>query len=414
MPVSKDRCTEVVEFAIANGDEIACAHFGLPQETITRYKRQYKQFVRDDEDLDVPEERLVQLAARAQKANDLNNAIRKENRESYRLFNTLEATYDEYVKLLSECPLAKFDVVTKPAGKSERIGVVHLSDLHLNEQIDPRESNGNCYDFTVAAKRLQKYVAESKAIFNAMGVAQVYIFMTGDLINSDRRLSEKLVSATSRVRASLLATYLLQQVIIDYANDYTVAVASISGNESRLDDTDMDSSDILSSNNFDYLIYNNLRMLFVGKPVEFIDSINNMQQVVTLDNGFNALLVHGNYLKGAISDKQIGVLLQQYAYKGIPIHGVFCGHIHSASVGDIVSRASSLCGGNSYSTNDLQFVSRASQNAYIVNKDKGYNGIKIDLQETDGYKGYNIIEELERYNVRNSIANTRVIIETLN
>lgn len=414
MPVSKDRCTEVVEFAIANGDEIACAHFGLPQETITRYKRQYKQFVRDDEDLDVPEERLVQLAARAQKANDLNNAIRKENRESYRLFNTLEATYDEYVKLLSECPLAKFDVVTKPAGKSERIGVVHLSDLHLNEQIDPRESNGNCYDFTVAAKRLQKYVAESKAIFNAMGVTQICIFMTGDLINSDRRLSEKLVSATSRVRASLLATYLLQQVIIDYANDYTVAVASISGNESRLDDTDMDSSDILSSNNFDYLIYNNLRMLFVGKPVEFIDSINNMQQVVTLDNGFNALLVHGNYLKGAISDKQIGVLLQQYAYKGIPIHGVFCGHIHSASVGDIVSRASSLCGGNSYSTNDLQFVSRASQNAYIVNKDKGYNGIKIDLQETDGYKGYNIIEELERYNVRNSIANTRVIIETLN
>ena len=110
-------------------------------------------------------------------------------------------------------------------------------------------------------------------------------------------------------------------------------------------------------------------MLFTGKSVEFIDSINNMQPVVTLDSGFNALLIHGNYLKGAISDKQIGVLLQQYAYKGIPIHGVFCGHIHSASVGDIVSRASSLCGGNSYSTNDLMFVSRASQNLYIVNKE---------------------------------------------
>ena len=414
MPVSKDRCTEVVEYAIANGDEIACAHFGLPQETITRYKRQYKQFIRDDKDAEVPEERLVDLAAKAQKANDINAVIRKENRESYRLYNVLDATYQEYINLLSECPLAKFDIITIPAKESSKIGILHASDLHLNEIIDPRESNGNCYDFTVASKRLQKYVAESKTIFNAMGVTQVYLFLTGDIINSDRRLSEKLVSATSQVRASLLATYLIQQVIIDLANDYTVSVASVAGNESRISQDDMDSCDILSSNNWDYAIYNNLRMLFSGKSIEFIDSINNMQQVVTLDNGFNALLIHGNYLKGAISDKQIGVLLQQYAYKGIPIHGVFCGHIHSASVGDIVSRASSLCGGNSYSTNDLQFVSRASQNIYIVNKDKGYHGIKIDLQNADEYKGYNIIEELERYNVRNAVPNTRIIMETVN
>ena len=403
MPVSKDRCTEVVEYAIANGDEIACAHFGLPQETITRYKRQYKQFIRDDKDSNVPEAKLVDLAAKAQKANDINAVIRKENRESYRLYNVLDTTYQAYIDLLSECPLAKFDIITKPANKSDRIAIAHISDAHMNEIIDPRESNGNCYDFTVASKRLQKYVAESKAVFNALGVTQVYIFFTGDLINSDRRLSEKLVSATSQVRASLLATYILQQLIIDYAQDYSVSVAGVSGNESRIAQDDMDSCDILSSNNWDYLIYNNLRMLFAGKPVEFIDGINNMQQVVTLDNGFNALLIHGNYLKGAISDKQIGVLLQQYAYKGIPIHGVFCGHIHSASVGDIVSRASSLCGGNSYSTNDLQFVSRASQNIYIVNKDKGYHGIKIDLQNAEEYKGYNIIEELERYHVRGAI-----------
>ena len=172
MPVSKDRCTEVVEFAIANGDEIACAHFGLPQETITRYKRQYKQFIRDDKDSEVPEAKLVDLAAKAQKANDINAVIRKENRESYRLYNVLDSTYKAYIDLLSECPLAKFNIVTRPVKESDKIGILHASDLHLNEIIDPRESNGNCYDFTVASKRLQKYVAESKAIFSAMGVTQ--------------------------------------------------------------------------------------------------------------------------------------------------------------------------------------------------------------------------------------------------
>jgi hypothetical protein len=270
----------------------------------------------------------------------------------------------------------------------------------MNELIYPEEANGNSYDFTIASKRLKKYVTEAKRVYKAFGVEQVLVAFTGDMINSSRRLSEKLAAATSQVRASLLATYVFQQVIIELSQDFTVSVASVVGNESRVFDDDFDTSDVLTSNNWDYLIYNNLKMLFEEKPVEFIDAVNNTQQVVTLDNGFNALLIHGNFMKGDISDKGIGTMLQSYAYKGVPIHAVLLGHIHSASVGDTVSRSSSLCGGNAYSTNGLSFISRASQNIYIINEDLGYYGMKIDLQNTDGYDGYTVIKELEKYNVR--------------
>ena len=229
-----------------------------------------------------------------------------------------------------------------------------------------------------------------KKLFKCYGITKVLLAGTGDFINSDRRLAEKLASATSQVRASLLATYLIQQVIIDLAQDFSVSVAMVVGNESRIGDDDFESADVLAANNWDYMIFQQLRVLFEGKDVEFIEASNYTKQIVTLDNGFNVLLLHGNLMKGANSDKQIATIIQQYVMQGIPIHMILCGHIHSASIGDYISRSSSLCGANAYSANDLGYISRASQNIYVVNSDMGYHGIKIDLQYTDGYAGYNI------------------------
>jgi hypothetical protein len=126
-------------------------------------------------------------------------------------------------------------------------------------------------------------------------------------------------------------------------------------------------------------------------------------------------LVHGNTFKSTTTiDKVVGQLVSNYLYKGIPIHGIFYGHYHSANLGDIVSRSSSLSGGNAYSSNDLMYLSRASQNLYIVNDDKGYNAIKIDLQNVDNIEGYTIVPELERYNVKNNLKpNVTIISENL-
>lgn len=408
--ISKERATTIAIYYDEHGKDAACRKFQIPEETLNRYLRAYRKEVSaDGSDL------LVRVAASRQKLADINNGLRKENRETYRLYNSLEIVYAEYVNLLKCSPFASFEVPVHNIDlTTEKYGIIQLSDLHLNELISPNEAGGNMYDFTVASKRLSKLVDETKKLFKCYDITKVLLAGTGDFINSDRRLAEKLASATSQVRASLLATYLIQQVIIDLAQDFSVSVAMVVGNESRIGDDDFESVDVLAANNWDYMIFQQLRILFEGKEVEFIEASNYTKQIVTLDNGFNVLLLHGNLMKGANSDKQIATIIQQYVMQGIPIHMILCGHIHSASIGDYISRSSSLCGANAYSANDLGCISRASQNIYIVNSDMGYHGIKIDLQYTDGYAGYNIIEELERYNVKSALANTRVIIETLN
>lgn len=409
MALSKQRCTEVVLYALENSDEEALKHFTIPAETLSRYKRTYKTYCMEENNI-TP---ILEINAKQQKLTDINRVLRKENRETYRVFNSLDTVYEEYVELLKNSSLSKFVIPKIKKDKSKRVGILHLSDLHANELIEPVEANGNEYNFEILSKRMRKFVLEAIPLFQLYKITHVYIFMTGDLMNSDRRLSEKMAQASSLVRASLLCTYIIQQAIIELAHTFKVSVVSVVGNESRLGIDDFDSSDIMSSSNWDYMIEHSLRLLLEDKGIEFIDTQSNTQTLVTLENGFNAVLAHGNYLKGVLSDKQISSLLISYLYKGKPVHGVFIGHIHSAMVGDIVSRSSSMCGGNAYSTNALNYISRASQNIYIVNEDLGYNGIKIDLQDTDGVDGYNIDKELERYNVRSTTANSRVVIDSL-
>jgi hypothetical protein len=335
------------------------------------------------------------------------------NRETFRIWNTLEGTFSEYVDLLKTTDLSNFKIVDTPYKPGNKVGVFHLSDAHFNEFIEPSESLGNSYNFDVAAKRLKKFVTEAVALFHFYKIADVTIFLTGDFINSNRRLSEKFASITSQTRASLLATYLLEQVILELASHFAITVEAIVGNESRMGEDYMDSSDLLSSENFDYLITNNLRQIFSKTAIKFNKPQNNIQTIATLPNGFNALLMHGHLLKGGNPEKAVVSQLTNYLYRGIVVHGVFSGHYHSAAIGDIVTRSSSLCGGNAYSSQDLGFMSRASQNIYIVNADKGYHGIKIDLQDTTGIVGYDIKEELEYYNIPTQRANTSVTITNL-
>lgn len=385
------------------------------QDSYKRAVRKIYNELLSTQDLEFEDEEatIVKLEAQRQGLLDKNTVARKVNRESFRIWNALEATFSEYIDLLQTTDLTNFKITEHNYKPGSKVGILQLSDLHMNEWISADESLGNTFNFDVASKRLKKYAMEATALFQFYKIDDVTIFMTGDFINSNRRLSEKFASITSQTRASLLTTYLLEQLILDLAQNFAITVEYVVGNESRMGEDFMDSGDLLSSENFDFLIVNSLRQVFKKTAIKFNKPQNNIQTVARLQNGFNALLMHGHLLKGNSLEKAIVAQLTNYLYKGIVINGTFSGHLHNASIGDISSRSSSLCGSNSYSAQDLGFMSRASQNIYIVNADKGYHGIKIDLQNTDGIVGYDIKEELEFYNIPTQRANTSVTITNL-
>jgi len=337
----------------------------------------------------------VRIAKQKQSFQDKNRIERKAFREYARIENAITEVNRHIKEILDSYKLHTKIKKHKPK-KQDSVGVIHLSDLHFNELVD---LPNNKYDFEIASKRLKKHVEGCKSYFSTQGIGKVLIALTGDLINSDRRLDEMLNNATNRASAVFLAIDIMQQAVIDLAEDYNVAVACVSGNEARTH-KEYGWSDILATDNYDFTIFNMLRALFMGSDVEFISG-DPMELVVNVA-GQNLLMLHGH---GAITSKHessINQIMGRYANHGVAVDYVISGHVHSARVGDTYSRSSSMVGANDYSEKALNLSGRASQNCYIFYTNGNRDGIKIDLQNVDDIEGYDIDKSVEAYNPKSS------------
>lgn len=329
-----------------------------------------------------------------QRARDLLRLERKQFREEVRFHNMASDLYSEIATVLKDAH-SDFNTIHHKTPKNEEVeGILQISDIHFNELI---ELPFNKFDFTVASKRLKKYVTKAKTMFNANGVKTVHVPFTGDMLNSDRRLDEVMNAATNRARASVLSAMILKQLLLDLNKDYNIKTYMVTGNESRIN-KEMGSSAIAQTDNFDCIIHEMLRMMFLGKPgVEFINGSPIEQPIKVLGN--NILLIHGHQLRMSQLSSQIQRMKGKWSdyLAGDSINYVLFGHFHTSRVTDLFARSGGVCGANAYSDNQLQLSSRASQNIFLVERD-GIHGIKIDLQHADEYDGYTIDEQLAAYN----------------
>jgi predicted phosphodiesterase len=376
-----------------NAVEIADA-LGCTPDWVNKTKREFGR------DIIAPKtqessDRRFKMAAQLQKSRDNLRVERKQFREEIRYHNAMSELNEE---ILSALDLHRgFDTTLHRANPhAETEGIIQISDAHFNELIDMPY---NKYDFKIAAQRLDKYVQRSKVLLHAHGVTTVHICFTGDMVNSDRRLDEMMNMATNRAKASVLAAMLLKQVLLDFNKDFNLKVYMVTGNESRMH-KEMGASEMRQSDNYDMIIHEMLRMMFLDKEgVEFVDGSCIEQPIRIM--GHTILLLHGHQIKMS------GVSSQMQRLKGKwsdylckqTIDYVLFGHFHTSRVTDLFARSGGICGANAYSDNQLQLSSRASQNMFLVDRD-GITGIKIDLQNSDDYDGYGIDPLLETYNAR--------------
>jgi len=345
---------------------------------------------------------IRKLKKSKQKFQDNLRILRKEMREGYREENALEEYEREIKYLLNKNGEALNNFTIK---KHEKVahkvyGILQLSDLHLNELVSKGDA-ANEYDFLVAAKRLKKFVNRAKQYFRAFGVNRVLIAATGDLLNSDRRKMDELLNqATGRAAASVLSVHLLKQVILDVAEEFPTSVTAVVGNESRCDEEMGFSHNGLVANNYDYSIFQMLKMLFQDKKeIRFLEPKNWIESVVRIGE-LKFLLTHGLQLSASAYSKSVAQLVAKHASQGRIIDYTISGHIHETLITDNASRSASLAGANGYSNNSKLNVSgKASQNIFIV-QGKSIDRIAIDLQDAAGYGGYDIIEELEKYSAK--------------
>jgi predicted phosphodiesterase len=332
----------------------------------------------------------IRLAKQKQKFQDLNRIERKSFREGTRQENALVEYNTEIIKLLKRESLKT--KLSKKKHNTDAAIVIQLADLHLNELV---ELESNKYDFDVASKRLQKYAYKVKEYVKFHKANKVLIAITGDLINSDRRLDEKLSMATNRAKATFLGVHLLKYFILDINEIAEVQVCCVTGNESRVTEF-CGWVDMVASDNYDFTIFEMLRLLL--PDINFLRG-DALELVVEI-NGKNMLVIHGHQL-GRMDSNQVGKVISKYSAKGVIIDFIICGHLHETMIRDNIARSASLVGSNAYSENALNLSGTAAQNIYCFTDD-GRHDIRIDLQETNGWDGYDIKEELFAYNAKSA------------
>ena len=377
----------------------SCYHIGLSKQGLNEKKIQRYGCIKcnsktiyplTDLDKDIVVEN-VRLSKQKQKAQDKNRIFNKAFREHARIENAVEEYSKELKSLFEKNSLSC--TTTKHKVNNKAVGVIQFSDVHFNELV---ELENNKYDFRVASQRTRYFVNRAKNYFKTANVTNVVFALTGDLMNSDRRLDELLNQATNRAKATFLGVDILQQAILDMNKDFNVTVASIVGNEGRAN-KEMGWSDIIATDNYDYTIFQCLKYLFKDSKVHFVHG--DPSELVINVAGQNLLMMHGHgSFKGKL-DTAINQIAGRYSLKGIKIDYVIFGHIHSARVGDNFGRSSSMVGANDYSEKALNLNGRASQNCYIFYNDGNRDGIKIDLQNVSS-EGYDIDKSLEAYNAK--------------
>lgn len=337
----------------------------------------------------------VRAEKRLQKSQDLNRIKNKAFREHARVENALEALTESLIYELKSYG-NKIQTVQHPLVEDDTALLVQLSDTHFNELID---LPNNRYDFIVAGKRLHKYANEIKIEARARGCKKLILALTGDLLNSDRRIDELLSMSTNRAKAALISLQLLTYFITDLNSMCNVEIAYVTGNESRIRD-DYGFVDEFISDNYDVLIFNMLKMMFKGNSgITFIEG--DPWELVLSINGRNILLSHGASIKGDLQ-KSIQQVVGKYAHKGVIINYIIIGHVHFANITDLYTRSGSLCGNNTYSDRALDLITHASQVMHMITPQGDIHNKRVDLQHVEGYAGYPIKDDIDAYNAKSA------------
>ncbi len=329
---------------------------------------------------------------------DTNRIERKAFREYARVENAVSA-YAQSMEALVKAEGARLSsfnpLPLTNAESSKEIGMVQISDCHLNELINLPH---NKYDIGVASHRLHKLAMEALIMFSARGIKKIVVAFTGDNLNSDRRLDELLNQATNRSKATFVAVELFSKFLRHLGEHFHVTVVGVLGNESRVN-KEMSFSNESMSDNYDFVICNMLRMLFEASehPNVHFGSIDTMELVVNV-GGTKVLLTH-DLARATSSQKGAQNVIGKQYLTGSPVDVVIGGHIHATNNGAYSFRSGSLAGSNSYNENAMHLAGRASQNIYVFGeRQRMCTG--IDLQNYIEGNCYDIAETLMTYDCR--------------
>lgn len=331
-------------------------------------------------------------------ANDKLNFERRITNKSLRTINTIEEFEQEIIKGLDKLKPIKYNETSViDLCNSDDVLLVQLSDLHINEITNEFREVG--YDINIASKRLKKFANKIKNEIVSKGIKKVVIASTGDMVGSDLIEPKKANCSCNKATATIMCIVLLQHFILDiYEVCDNITVFGTAGNEDRWS-KEYFTEDNLITNSADFIVLNALELLFKDiLGINFLQGKYN-ERIVEINNQ-NILFTHGTlYTKGDVT-KAFQQTVARYSDKNINVRFAVFGHLHETFISNFFMRSSSLVGNNSYASNTLNLNSRASQNIAFISKDGDIIAQAIDLHNVDNIYGYDIEDEIRKFNLK--------------
>lgn len=195
-----------------------------------------------------------------------------------------------------------FKFEPKFKNKNEATAVICLSDLHLEEDVDPRMVNGlNEYNPIIAEKRFKNLIANSLKLVNMhaaeIPMTQVVLWLGGDVISG--YIHDELVESNhmSPVEAILFADRLLAWAIDFYLNNskYDLLVPTSNGNHGRT--THKIRISTYAANSFEYILYKNLENRYQSEPRVKFKVSESYHNYVQFYDKFTVRFHHGDQVK---------------------------------------------------------------------------------------------------------------------
>lgn len=182
----------------------------------------------ENEQLAIPEFQMQRMKLSDQITQN-NALLRRMSREQ-----TIKEIGIEAAKIVAgKCPFAISTATQKTTGKSDKVGILQLSDWHYGIVID---TIYNQYNPEIARKRISQLVSKVKDIIRKEGINYLYIFNLGDMIAGNIHLTIRLNSRVNLLNQIMEVSELLSDAIASLSTcvegiDYFAAL----DNHSRID-----------------------------------------------------------------------------------------------------------------------------------------------------------------------------------
>lgn len=316
--------------------------------------------------LQLDDEKLIELKKEIVKFRDMRNAFEKRIRESAReeeKWELLEEKFSEIGKNTFIYP----EHENVDCETSENSIIVCLSDLHIGLEFDSYDGKFNS---DIARERLLKYRNAILDRAKKENCKNCYIALLGDLISGNIHETIAIANKENVIEQLEVAAELISEFIYGLMNDFdSIMVKSVSGNHSRISSKDK----ALYDERLDRVIEMTLSAMFkhvskVNVDKTRIDSSLNYFSI----SGKKYLLAHGDY--DNFSPSGIGRLISKL--KEAP-HALLMGHKHYCRYDEIsgvkVIQSGCLSGSGDDYTNSKRLTGKPSQ-CFMTVDEKGING----------------------------------------